>query len=116
MPTPLPPPWSRSWSISQSVLPLLSGSIALTQLTELASQNGRHHPADHVAQTQDEGPNDDGQGHVTLVEQVAEVQLGRELVERHVAQHNEENCDYAKGDSGEKVSEQVVRQMCLHRR
>src|SRR5262245_4920627 len=88
---PLPLPFTRASSISQSVSPFSSGSAIS------ASKNPRHHARDDMADANDEAADDNGHGNVALDEQVVEIELGRQPIENFVAKHNEENGHESEG-------------------
>src|SRR5258708_6880221 len=99
---PLPRPWTRSWSISQRVLPFFSGSGISD------SKDGRDHARDDVTKAQDETADDDGHGQIAFIDEIVEIQLGSELVEHFVAHHYQQNGQESKGRGGDEVSEEIV--------
>src|SRR5262249_32678472 len=69
----------------------------------LATQHSGNHPPNHIAQTNDEAADYDSQRHVALVEQVIEIELGCQLIERDVAHDNEQDRHNAKGNRRDEV-------------
>jgi len=51
-----------------------------------------------MAQAKDKTADDNGEGHIPFIEQFVKIELWRQLIERDVPKHDEQNSDDAEGE------------------
>src|SRR5438105_2488290 len=85
LPLVLPWRWTRSWSISQRVLPFWSGAPISN------SQDGGDHARHYQTKAQDKTPDGDGHRDVAFIERIIEINLRSKLVEHFVPDPHEQD-------------------------